>query len=57
MIFPSSRKTHTWSWQDNASWARGNHTLSFGMQVQRVTVFAQNYTNTIPNLNLDYTFR
>ena len=41
--FPSSRKPHTWSWQDNASWSHGNHMLSFGMQVQRVTVFAQNF--------------
>jgi hypothetical protein len=23
--FPSSRKTHTWSWQDNANWSHGNH--------------------------------
>src|SRR5712671_442736 len=53
--FPSSRKVHTWSWQDNASWSKGNHTLNFGVQVQRVTVFAQNYVNTLPNLNLDYT--
>ena len=53
--FPSSRKTHTWSWQDNANWSHGNHTLSFGMQVQRVTVFASNSLNTVPNLDLDYT--
>jgi hypothetical protein len=53
--FPSSRKTHTWSWQDNASWSHGNHILNFGVQVQRVTVFAQNYANAIPNLDLDYT--
>jgi hypothetical protein len=53
--FPSSRKSHTWSWQDNASWTRGNHILSFGMQVQRVTIFASNSVNTIPDLNLDYT--
>jgi len=52
--FPSSRQVHTWSWQDNASWSRGNHTLNFGIQVQRVTVFAQNYANTVPDLNLDY---
>jgi len=50
--FPSSRNTHTWSWQDNASWSRGNHLLSFGMQVQRVTVFAQNYANSVPDLSL-----
>ncbi len=53
--FPSSRKVHTWAWQDNASWSRGNHTLNFGIQVQRVTVFAQNSYNTVPKLNLDYT--
>ncbi len=52
--FPSSRMPHTWSWQDNASWSHGNHLLTFGMQVQRVTVFAQNFYNTIPNYNLDY---
>jgi hypothetical protein len=53
--FPSSRKTHTWSWQDNASWSHGNHIMTFGMQVQRVTIFAQNYENIVPNLDLDYT--
>jgi hypothetical protein len=53
--FPSSRKPHTWSWQDNASWSRGDHILTFGMQVQRVTIFAANSANTIPDLNLDYT--
>jgi len=53
--FPQSRATHTWSWQDNASWVHRNHLLTFGIQVQRVTVFAQNYANTVPNLNLDYT--
>jgi Carboxypeptidase regulatory-like domain len=54
--FPSSRNTHTWEWQDNASWSHGNHMLNFGMQVQRVTVFATNAYNTVPNLNLDYLF-
>jgi Carboxypeptidase regulatory-like domain len=54
-FFSQGRKSHTWSWQDNASWSHGNHTLNFGIQVQRVTVFAQNYANTLPNLNLDYT--
>ena len=53
--FPSSRDAHTWSWQDNASWSRGNHLLNFGTQVQRVAVFAEDSYNTIPNLNLDYT--
>lgn len=52
--FPSSRDAHTWSWQDNASWSRGDHVLNLGMQVQRVTVFAQSSYNTVPDLNLDY---
>jgi hypothetical protein len=38
--FPfQGRTTHTWSWQDNVTWLRGNHTIKFGTQVQRVTVF------------------
>jgi hypothetical protein len=38
--FPfQGRTTHTWSWQDNATWTKGNHTLKFGTQIQRVTVF------------------
>ena len=52
--FPSNRMPHTWSWQDNASWSHGNHIVNFGVQIQRVTVFAQNFYNTVPNLNLDY---
>ena len=38
--FPfQGRTTHTWSWQDNASWVRGNHAFKFGTQIQRITVF------------------
>jgi hypothetical protein len=51
-VFPSSRATHTWSWQDNATWVHGNHTYAFGMQVQTVTVFAQNFANTVPDLTI-----
>jgi Carboxypeptidase regulatory-like domain/TonB dependent receptor len=54
--FPSSRKVNTWSWQDNASWARGNHTLSSGVQLQRTTIFAQNYANTLPDLTIGDAF-
>jgi hypothetical protein len=50
--FPSNRKVNTWSWQDNASWSHGNHLLTFGMQVQMVTIFAQNYVATLPNLTI-----
>ncbi len=38
--FPfQGRDTHTWEWQDNASWSKGNHTVKFGTQIQRLTVF------------------
>ena len=50
--FRSSRKVNTWSWQDNASWAHANHTFGFGMQLQRATIFAQNYANTLPDLTI-----
>lgn len=40
------RNTHTWSWQDNANMLRGNHSLSFGMQLQRVTIDAVNNVGT-----------
>src|SRR5262249_1510443 len=53
--FPNGRTTHTWAWQDNASWAKGNHLVTFGTQIQRVTVYAYNYVNTLPNYDLDYT--
>ena len=41
-FFFQGRDTHTWSWQDNANLLDGNHSFSFGMQVQRVTIDAVN---------------
>ena len=41
-FFFQGRDTHTWSWQDNANLLHGNHSFSFGMQVQRVTIDAVN---------------
>lgn len=37
---PQGRETHTWAWRDNANWVHGNHVISFGGEVQRVTIFA-----------------
>ncbi len=51
-FFPNSRRTHTWSWQDNASWSHGNHTLTFGVQVQSYSIRAKNYLNALPQLNI-----
>jgi hypothetical protein len=45
-FFFQGRDTHTWSWQDNANLLHGNHSISFGMQVQRVTIDAINNAGT-----------
>lgn len=45
-FFFQGRDTHTWSWQDNANLLHGNHSFSFGMQVQRVTIDAVNNAGT-----------
>jgi hypothetical protein len=53
-FLPQGRDTHTWAYQDNASWVRGNHTFSFGGQLQRVTIFATNAAGDLPSLNLGF---
>ncbi len=53
-FFPQGRNTHTWVYQDNASWVRGNHTLAFGAQLERVTVFSTNLGGSLPTLNLGF---
>ena len=59
-FFFQGRDTHTWSWQDNANLLRGNHSLSFGMQVQRVTIDAVNdfgtSTDFAPGFSASNTF-
>jgi hypothetical protein len=53
-FLPQGRNTHTWAWQDNASWTHGNHTIRFGGQFQRVTIFSTNQAGDIPSLNLGF---
>jgi hypothetical protein len=53
-FFPQGRDTHTWSWQDNASWVHGNHTIAFGGQLQRVTIYNTNLAASLPSLNLGF---
>lgn len=53
-FLPQGRDTHTWSWQDNASWSHGNHTFRFGGQLERVTIFATNSAGDLPSLNLGF---
>ena len=53
-FFFQGRNTHTWSWQDNANLLHGNHSVSFGMQVQRVTIDAVNNAGTSTNFGLGF---
>jgi len=53
-FLPQGRDTHTWSWQDNASWSKGNHTLKFGTQLQRVTVFNTASRGIYPTYSLGF---
>lgn len=53
-FFFQGRDTHTWSYQDNANLLHGNHSVSFGIQLQRVTIDAVNDVNTSTDLQLGF---
>lgn len=53
-FFFQGRNTHTWSWQDNANMLKGNHSISYGMQVQRVTIDAVNDFGTSADFGLGF---
>lgn len=53
-FFFQGRDTHTWSYQDNANLLHGNHSVSFGMQLQRITIDAVNNANTSTDLALGF---
>ena len=53
-FLPQGRNTHTFSYQDNASWSKGNHTLKFGAQIQRVTIFTTNSAGIYPTYSLGF---
>jgi Carboxypeptidase regulatory-like domain/TonB dependent receptor len=53
-FLPQGRNTHTYSWQDNASWVRGNHTVKFGVQLQRVTIFETDSAGIYPDLQVGF---
>jgi len=53
-FFNQGRYTNTWSWQDNATWTKGNHTISFGTQIQRITANPYNFAGTSENLALGF---
>ena len=53
-FFPQGRNTHTWSWQDNANWTHGNHSLKFGFLLQRVTIFETDANNIYPDFQVGF---
>ena len=53
-FFAQGRDTHTWSWQDNATYIKGNHTIIGGFQVQRITVRPFNFAGTSEDLALGF---
>lgn len=53
-FFFQGRNTHTWSYQDNGNLLHGNHSISFGAQLQRVTIDAFNQAGTSTDLTLGF---
>jgi hypothetical protein len=53
-FLPQGRNTRTWLWLDNASWVKGNHTVKFGTQIERVTIFVTDEFGVYPSYNLGF---
>jgi hypothetical protein len=53
-FLPQGRNTRTWVWQDNLSWVRGNHTMKFGFQFTRVTIFSTGSAGIYPDLQVGF---
>jgi Carboxypeptidase regulatory-like domain len=51
-FMPQGRYTNTYNWSDNANWIHGNHTVSFGVQGQRITIRNYNYASIVPTYTL-----
>ncbi|MGA2098009.1 MAG: carboxypeptidase regulatory-like domain-containing protein [Candidatus Acidiferrum sp.] len=53
-FLPQGRDTHTWQWEDNANWIKGNHTIKFGAQIERVTIFTTDSSGIYPSYSLGF---
>ncbi len=53
-FLPQGRNTRTYSWQDNANWTHLSHTIKFGLQAQRVTIFETDSFNIYPDYQLGF---
>jgi len=53
-FFFQGRATNTYSWQDNASWSRGQHTINFGGLIQHVYTGTVESNGTVPTYGLGF---
>jgi len=51
-FLPQGRATNTYSFQDNATYTRGRHTISFGYQSQWVHIAPYDFGGTVPTLGI-----
>jgi hypothetical protein len=51
-FLPQGRYTNTYNWSDNANWIHGAHTVSFGVQGQKITIRNYNYASILPTYAL-----
>jgi hypothetical protein len=51
---PQGRATNTYAFQDNATYTRGRHVLSFGYQSQWVHIAPYEYAGTVPTYGLGF---
>ena len=51
---PESRTVDTYSFQDNANWIKGKHTLSFGFQGNLFRNGSINYASVVPSYTLGF---
>jgi hypothetical protein len=49
-----SRDVNTWSFQDNANWVKGRHTVAFGFQATMYRVNSSAFVNTVPTYTLGF---
>lgn len=53
-FFFQGRHTKTYTWQDNAGWIHGNHTISFGVLSQRIAIRTVGEDSTVPIWRLGF---
>jgi hypothetical protein len=54
--FPSTKSGKIWQLLDNFSWVHGRHTIKFGADLQRVTMFVYATNSARPTINFNGTY-